>query len=112
MRINGFIFDSCSLGTFITSIIFLLFISFYYISFIPLKTSFDNPEIIFIFDENLNKKIEENVKAVLKRKIYGIIGLFLIFKIITITLIKIYILCKAEKKSKIDEKLLISQINQ
>ena len=48
------------------------------------------------------------MKTVVERKIYGIIGIFLILIKIVGTLIKINILYKAKKQNEIDENLLMS----
>ena len=85
---------------FVTSILFLIPMIFNYISLIPSKTSFDNPEQIFIFNEILNKRIEEKVKEILDRKFYAILGIVLISILISTTLIKIIILFLS-KKNKI-----------
>ena len=108
---NGFLIDPCSICLFTLSLIFLLYLAILYIFLIPPKTSFDNPDLIFIFNEKLNKKIEEKVKTVVKRKIYAILGLVLILITIGTTIIKIILLSKAQKKSSIDEKLIINRLN-
>ena len=112
MRNNGFRENFCELCVFINSIIFLLAIGVYYIYLIPTKTSFDNPDIIFIFNDNLNKKIEENLEKLVIRRICGIFGLLLIVGIIATTLIKIKILSLTNKKGKIDEQLLSINSNE
>ena len=112
MRNNGFRENFCELCVFINSIIFLLAIGVYYIYLIPTKTSFDNPDIIFIFNDNLNKKIEENLEKLVIRRIYGIFGLLLIVGIIATTLIKIKILSLTNKKGKKDEQLLSINSNE
>ena len=108
MRRNKFILDNCVLSIFIICFIFLLPTIIFYIYLTPVKTSFDNPEIIFIFDKELNNEIKEKMKTVVERKIYGIIGIFLILIKIVGTLIKINILYKAKKQNEIDENLLMS----
>ena len=108
MRRNKFILDNCVLSIFIICFILLLPTIIFYIYLTPIKTSFDNPEIIFIFDKELNNEIKEKIKTVVERKIYGIIGIFLILMKIVTTLIKIRILYKAKKQNEIDENLLMS----
>ena len=108
MRRNKFILDYCVLSVFIICFILLLPTIIFYIYLTPIKTSFDNPEIIFIFDKELNNEIKEKMKTVVERKIYGIIGIFLILIKIVGTLIKINILYKAKKENEIDENLLMS----
>ena len=51
------------------------------------------------------------MKTVVKRLIYGIIGIFLILIIIATTILKIYILYKTKKQKNIDEKLIENQIS-
>ena len=108
MRRNKFILDNCVLSIFIICFILLLPTIIFYIYLTPVKTSFDNPDIIFIFDKELNNEIKEKMKTVVERKIYGIIGIFLILIKIVGTLIKINILYKAKKENEIDENLLMS----
>ena len=112
MKKNGFMLNMFILCIFVTSILFLIPMIFNYISLIPSKTSFDNPEKIFIFNETLNKRIEEKVKEILDRKFYAILGIVLISILISTTLIKIMILFLAKKKQNIDEKLLIDKSNE
>ena len=111
MRKNGFRLNDCELCIFINTSIFLLVISGYYIYLIPFKTSFDNPDIIFIFNDNLNNDIKENLLKLKLRIFYGILGIFLILAIIAASFIKIKILEKANKNGNIDEKLISSQSN-
>ena len=112
MRKNKFILNNCILYAFIIiNFIFLLPVFIFYIYLTPGKTNFDNPDIIFIFDQKLNDEIKEMMKTVVKRLIYGIIGIFLILIIIATTIIKIYILYKAKKQKNIDEKLKENQIS-
>ena len=94
------------LSAFIINFIFLIPAIIFYIYLTPGKTSFDNPNIIFIFDEKLNNKIREMMKTVVKRLIHGIIGLTLIFIIVAITILKINILYKANKQKNINEELI------
>ena len=105
---NKFILDNCVLSKFIICFILLLPTIIFYIYLTPVKTSFDNPDIIFIFDKELNNEIKEKMKTVVERKILGIIGIFLILIKIVGTLIKINILYKAKKENEIDENLLMS----
>ena len=51
------------------------------------------------------------VKTVIERKIYGVIGLLLIFLVIGTTLVKIYILKKGKEKTGLDAKFIINQIS-
>ena len=111
MAKNRFILDNCVLCLFINSIVFLIPIIYFYINLIPQKTSFDNPDKIYIFNAELNKSIKNVVKTIVKSQIYGILGLCLIFIIFVTTIIKIIILCKATKNKSIDEKLIKSQIS-
>ena len=89
MRNNGFRENFCELCVFINSIIFLLAIGVYYIYLIPTKTSFDNPDIIFIFNDNLNKKIDENLEKLVILRICVTFGLLLIVGINDTTIIKL-----------------------
>ncbi len=112
MRKNKFILNNYILSSFIIiNFIFLLPVIIFYIYLTPGKTNFDNPDIIFIFDKKLNDKIKEMMKTVVKRLIYGIIGLSLIFIIVATTILKIYILYKAQKQKNKDEKLITNQIS-
>jgi len=99
---SGLILDKSILSLFICSLAFLLPIIIFYFYLTPGKTSFDKPEIIYIFDAKLNERIEEMVKTVVKRKIYGVIGLSLNFIVIGTTIIKIYILKKGKEQRDLD----------
>ena len=112
MNKNGSSNDSAFICIFIGCLISLIPIILFYISLIPPKSSFDNPDIIYIFNEQLNKEIEERVEAIVKRKTYSILGFIPITIIIITTIIKIIILYKAKKNSNIDGgKLLINNSN-
>ena len=108
---SGLILDKGTLTLFIISLFFLLPIIILYIYLTPFRTSFDKPEKIYIFGTEQNKEIEEMVKALIERKIYGVIGLLLIFLVIGTTLVKIYILKKGKEKTGLDAKFIINQIS-
>ena len=109
---DGLRLDKSILNLFICSLVFLLPVIIFYFYLTPGKTSFDKPEIIYIFDTQLNKRIEEKVKTIVERKIYGVIGLLLNFIVIGTTLAKIYILKKGKEQKDIDAKFITDQINQ
>ena len=108
---SGLILDKGSKTLFIISLIFLLPIIILYLYLTPFRTSFDKPELIYIFDTQLNERIEEMVKTVIERKIYGVIGLLLIFLVIGTTLTQIYILKKGKEKTALDAKFILNQIS-
>ena len=51
------------------------------------------------------------VKTVIERKIYGVIGLLLIFLVIGTTFVKIYILKKGKEQTALDAKFILNQIS-
>ena len=108
---SGLILDKGILNSFICSLIFLLPTIIVYIYLTPFRTSFDKPEKIYIFSTQTNKNIEEMVKTVIERKIYGVIGLLLLFLVVGTTLTKIYILKKGKEQTGIDAKFITNQIN-
>ncbi len=51
------------------------------------------------------------VKTLIEKKIYGVIGLLLLFLVIGTTLTKIYILKKGKEQTGLDAKFITNQIN-
>ena len=112
LKINsGLILDKGKLHSFICSLMFLLPTIILYICLTPFRTSFDKPEKIYIFSTQTNKRIEGMVKTLIEKKIYGVIGLLLLFLVIGTTLTKIYILKKGKEQTGLDAKFITNQIN-